>query len=59
MPAPDALVVDKKPIIISKLKEVLADEYVISDSHETRAYECDALTAYACKPLCVVLPGTT
>ena len=25
--------------------------------HETRVYECDALTAYKCPPLAAVLPG--
>jgi glycolate oxidase len=31
----------------------------MSDIAETRAYECDALTAYRCPPLAVVLPSTT
>ena len=26
---------------------------------ETRAYECDALTAYRCPPMAAVLPTTT
>jgi len=26
---------------------------------QTRVYECDALTAYKCPPLCAVLPGST
>ena len=59
MPTPALAVVQNKPRIVSRLKEVLAEEHVISDAHETRAYECDALTAYSCQPLCVVLPGTT
>lgn len=59
MPAPASMVLDKKPRIISRLREVLSDEHVISETTETRAYECDALTAYTCPPLCVVLPGTT
>ena len=32
---------------------------VIDDPVETRAYECDALTAYRCSPLAVALPRTT
>jgi glycolate oxidase len=32
---------------------------VIDDEAETRAYECDALSAYRCLPLAVVLPRTT
>ena len=59
MPSPAAAVIDNKSRIINRLKEVLSEEHVISDSAETRAYECDALTAYACQPLCVVLPGST
>ena len=32
---------------------------VISDPHETKAYECDGLTAYRCPPLAAVLPANT
>ena len=35
---------------------VLPEGAVIHDEAETRAYECDALTAYRCPPLCAVLP---
>ena len=59
MPAPAAAILDKKARIVSRLTDVLSREHVISDANETRAYECDALTAYACPPLCVVLPGST
>jgi glycolate oxidase len=41
------------------LQEVLPRDAVIHDVMETRAYECDALTAYKCPPLCAVLPETT
>ena len=59
MPAPAAAVMEKKSRVVSRLRSVLSDQHVISDATETRAYECDALTAYACPPLCVVLPGST
>ncbi len=59
MPPPAPRVLENKARIIKRLTDVLSDEHVISDAMETRAYECDALTAYACQPLCVVLPGTT
>lgn len=59
MPKPAIEVINKKSLVIKRLKTALAEEHVISDPNETRVYECDALTAYACKPLCVVLPGTT
>ena len=32
---------------------------VIDDVAETRAYECDALSAYKCPPMAVILPGST
>ncbi|SMY06196.1 FAD-linked oxidase C-terminal domain-containing protein [Flavimaricola marinus] len=59
MPAPDARVMARKARLVSRLQEVLPDRSVIHDPMETRAYECDALTAYRCPPLCAVLPGTT
>ncbi len=59
MPLPDQGVLDRKASIVARLEELLPGEAVISDPVETRAYECDALTAYRCQPLAVVLPGTT
>ena len=59
MPAPDASVMAKKARLVSLLQEVLPNDAVIHELSETRAYECDALTAYRCPPLCAVLPSTT
>ncbi|GAD55044.1 FAD-linked oxidase C-terminal domain-containing protein [Limimaricola cinnabarinus] len=59
MPSPDARVMAKKAQVVARLTEALGDRGVIYDPAETRAYECDALTAYRCPPLCVVLPATT
>lgn len=59
MPAPDAMILARKSRIVARLLSVLPDEAVISDEAETRAYECDALTAYKCPPLCAVLPSST
>ena len=59
MPAPSIHVLNGKSRIVERLKNALSAEHVKSDPVETRAYECDALTAYACQPLCVVLPGST
>ena len=59
MPAPNASVLSRKDQIVSRLRAVLPDNAVISDEAETRAYECDALTAYRCPPLCAVLPSNT
>jgi glycolate oxidase len=59
MPAPDAAILARKPRIVARLQEVLPAVAVIHDEAETRAYECDALTAYRCPPLAVVLPSST
>ena len=59
MPKPDQEVLSRKARIVARLREVLPDTAVIHDERETRAYECDALTAYRCQPLAVVLPGST
>ena len=59
MPVPDPSVLAKKPRLVTRLRAVLPRDAVIEDEAETRAYECDALTAYRCPPLCAVLPGST
>ncbi len=59
MPEPDAAIVGRKEEIVAALATAIGAESVISDPAETRAYECDALTAYSCPPLAAVLPHTT
>jgi len=59
MPKPDPAILARKPELISRLQEVLPRDSVIHDPAQTRAYECDALTAYKCPPLCAVLPAST
>lgn len=59
MPAPDAAILSRKPELVARLGAVLPEDAVITDPAETLAYECDALTAYRCPPLAVVLPATT
>ncbi|WP_372613526.1 FAD-linked oxidase C-terminal domain-containing protein [Aquicoccus sp.] len=59
MPTPDSSVIGKKPQLISRLMELLPNDAIIHEDIETRAYECDALTAYRCAPLAVVLPSST
>ena len=59
MPIPDAGVIARKSRVVERLQAVLARDAVIHDERETRAYECDALTAYKCPPLVAVLPSTT
>ncbi|MEC8582053.1 MAG: FAD-linked oxidase C-terminal domain-containing protein [Pseudomonadota bacterium] len=59
MPVPNAGLLARKPNIVARLSAVLPPDALISDPAETRAYECDALTAYRCPPLAVALPSTT
>ena len=59
MPRPDAAILAKKAQVVAALQQVLPVDAVIHDERETRAYECDALTAYRCPPLAAVLPTTT
>ena len=58
MPVPDAAVMAQRQAIVAGLQTALPGA-VIDDPAETRAYECDALSAYRCAPLAVVLPETT
>ena len=59
MPKPNQMVLSAKARIVARLRDVLPADSVIEDEAETRAYECDALTAYRCPPLAAVLPRTT
>lgn len=59
MPAPNAAILARKERIIARLAGILPPDALVSDPAETRAYECDALTAYRCPPLCAVLPRST
>ncbi|MCW9044007.1 MAG: FAD-binding protein [Pseudopelagicola sp.] len=59
MPAPDQTILARKARIVARLRSVLPKDAVIDDEAETRAYECDALTAYRCPPLAAVLPSST
>ena len=58
MPPPDASILARRQAITQALRQALPDA-VIDDPAETRAYECDALSAYRCAPLAVVLPRST
>ncbi len=59
MPDPDPAILTNKARIVERLQSVLPESAVIHDPVETRAYECDALTAYKCPPLAAVLPAST
>jgi glycolate oxidase len=59
MPIPDPAVLALKSRVVSRLMKVLPADAVIHEVSETRAYECDALTAYRCAPMIAVLPSST
>ncbi len=59
MPQPNASVLASKSLLVKRLQKVLPKDAVIHEEAETRAYECDALTAYRCPPLAAVLPANT
>ncbi|WP_296763339.1 FAD-linked oxidase C-terminal domain-containing protein [Sediminimonas sp.] len=52
-------VLARKEALVSRLQAVVPPDAVIHDPAETRVYECDALTAYTCPPMAVVLPTST
>ena len=56
MPEPDANVIAGRDTLIAALRGVVAEEGVIWNENELKAYECDGLTAYRQVPLAVVLP---
>ncbi|MDK3075191.1 FAD-linked oxidase C-terminal domain-containing protein [Sedimentitalea sp. JM2-8] len=59
MPTPDPDILARKARLVARLLQVLPEDAVIHDVAETRAYECDALTAYKCPPMVAVLPAST
>ena len=59
MPLPDQSILSRKAEIVARLQRILPKNAVIHAESEVRAYECDALSAYRCPPLCAVLPAST
>ncbi len=59
MPTPNPAILARKSRIVERFLQVLPADAVIHDPAETRAYECDALTAYKCPPMVAVLPSST
>ncbi|WP_372575054.1 FAD-linked oxidase C-terminal domain-containing protein [Ruegeria jejuensis] len=59
MPEPDPKILERKPQLLARLSTVLPEDALIHEISETRAYECDALTAYRCPPMVAVLPAST
>ncbi|HET9572128.1 MAG TPA: FAD-binding protein, partial [Methyloceanibacter sp.] len=59
LPAPDPSVLARRNDIVKQLKKLAPEASMISDQEGRRAFESDALTAYRCLPLAVMLPTTT
>jgi glycolate oxidase len=59
MPTPNPAILSGKTGLVARLLQVLPQDAVIHEPHETRAYECDALSAYRCAPMAAVLPRST
>ncbi len=59
MPIPNPVTLAKKSRLVDQLRQILPETAIIHAEAETRAYECDALTAYRCAPMVVVLPSST
>jgi glycolate oxidase len=59
LPEPDQGVLARSGAIIKDLEQLIGAGAVISDEEGRRTFEADALTAYRCVPLAVVLPRTT
>lgn len=57
MPPINAAIVAQKPLLVARLHAAVGR--VIADPFELNAYACDALSAYSCAPLAVVLPQST
>ena len=56
-PKPDIL--SRRAEIIDALSALVPETSLITTANELKAFETDALTAYRCVPLAVVLPETT
>ncbi|MCG2585384.1 FAD-linked oxidase C-terminal domain-containing protein [Massilia sp. TS11] len=47
---------ERQQLVARRLRAALPAQCVLVDAEDTRPYECDALSAYRCLPLAVVLP---
>src|SRR6476620_8856676 len=59
LPKPDETILRRRDEIIRQLKKLVPEAVLITDAEGRRTVETDALTAYRCMPLAVVLPGST
>jgi glycolate oxidase len=59
LPDPDRAILARRNDIVRQLKRLVPETVLIVDEEGRRTFECDALTAYRCLPLVVLLPGST
>ena len=59
LPSPDLAILQRRTDILKQLKKVAPGAILIADQEGRRTFETDALTAYRCLPLAVVLPENT
>jgi glycolate oxidase len=59
LPSPDLAILQRRNDIVKQLKKLVPDAILITDQEGRRTFETDALTAYRCLPLAVVLPEST
>ena len=59
LPDPDRGVTSRRNDIVKQLRKLVPEATLIADEEGRRTFECDALTAYRCLPLAVVLPSST
>lgn len=59
LPSPDPSILQRRTEILRQLKKLVPEAVLIADREGRRTFETDALTAYRCLPLAVVLPGST
>ena len=59
LPDPDRAVLARRDDIVNQLATLVPEAILITDEEGRRTFETDALTAYRCLPLAVVLPSST
>jgi glycolate oxidase len=59
MPSPDQAILQRRNELLKQLAKLVPEASLITDKEGRRTFETDALTAYRCLPLAVVLPGST
>jgi glycolate oxidase len=59
LPSPDHAILQRRNELLKQLKKLVPGATLITDKEGRRTFETDALTAYRCLPLAVVLPQST